>query len=359
MSMRKDGRFSKTFTFEGTRYYVYGATEKEAIFKMANKLRDLEERKITFSSKMKVSAWAVQAVETYKTNQKDITRKRYMQRMKHCILEQIGDMELGKVKPLHCQQVLNEQLGKSKTQINEVYQQLQFIFRKAVDNELIPVSPAAHLTKPLGYKNSRRAITEAERKALYTAMDKEPKLWIYGFMLECGCRPSEAAELKGMDIQLQDGVPVLHIRGTKTVKSDRYVPLPLHLYERFKAVPKFDYLFKTKQNNKYEEKSYRRLNKRLYREMNIAMGCKLYRNELIPPFPLQDDFTPYCLRHTFCTDLQRNGVDIRMAQYLMGHSTIQMTANIYTHVDRSGVIELARKMNCTSDDVFDHTFDHT
>ena len=41
------------------------------------------------------------------------------------------------------------------------------------------------------------------------------------------------------------------------------------------------------------------------REMNISMGCKVYRNALVPPYPLADDIVPYCLRHTYCTDLSR------------------------------------------------------
>ena len=43
------------------------------------------------------------------------------------------------------------------------------------------------------------------------------------------------------------------------------------------------------------------------------------------------DLTPYCLRHTYCTDLQNAGVPINVAKYLMGHSDIRVTANIYTH----------------------------
>ena len=49
--------------------------------------------------------------------------------------------------------------------------------------------------------------------------------------------------------------------------------------------------------------------------------------------PVADDLTPYCLRHTFCTDLQRAGVSINVAKELMGHADIQTTANIYTHKD--------------------------
>ncbi len=78
------------------------------------------------------------------------------------------------------------------------------------------------------------------------------------------------------------------------------------------------------------------------------MGYKVYRNQLVPPYPLADDFVPYDLRHTFCTDLQKKGIDIRTAQYLMGHSDIQMTANIYTHADTSTIPEAARLMHGTT-----------
>ena len=72
------------------------------------------------------------------------------------------------------------------------------------------------------------------------------------------------------------------------------------------------------------------------------MGCEVYRNKLMPPYPLADDIVPYCLRHTYCTNLCRKKVDIRIAQYLLGHSDIRLTANIYTHVDNSDVIEAAQ-----------------
>ena len=310
--------------------------------KMILKQQELEKGTKRVASTMTVAEWANQAVEIYKTNQAEITREKYIQRMNHCILEEIGDMQLKNVKPLHCQNVLNLQIGKSKTQINEVAQTLFFIFDKAYDNGLINDNPAKKLTKPAGYKKSRRAITDFEREHLLKVADEDDRFILFLLMLYCGCRPSEAREVKGMDIKRIENCNVLHIRGTKTENADRFVPIPDVLYNKIKNSPKFDYICSSNAGKKLEQKSYYRLCKHLYREMNISMGCKVYRNQLQPPYPLADDFVPYCLRHTFYTDLQKAGVDIRTAQYLMGHADIQMTANIYTHADQSTILEAAK-----------------
>ena len=336
---------TKTVTFEGKRYYVRGKTEREALLKLANKKRDLEEGKVAVNGNMTVSAWAYKAVETYKTNQKDITREKYIQRMKKCILDEIGDMPLKQVKPFDCQMVLNKQSGKSKTQINETHQTLKFIFNTARINKLIVSDPSLDIVKPKGYKNTRRALTDEERHHFLKVAETDERFNLFLLMYYCGCRPSEAREVMGKDIDFLNEQPMLHIRGTKTENADRVVPIPDVFYDKIKDVKPDEYVGATSKGKKHDQQTYKRLCNRIYREMNISMGCEVYRNELIPPYPLADDFVPYCLRHTYCTDLQKKGVDIRVAQYLMGHADIQMTANIYTHIDDSTVLDVAEKLN--------------
>lgn len=54
------------------------------------------------------------------------------------------------------------------------------------------------------------------------------------------------------------------------------------------------------------------------------------------PWALGGDFpkvTPHVLRHTFCTNMQQAGIDIKSLQYLMGHSNVSVTLDVYTHTD--------------------------
>ena len=40
---------------------------------------------------------------------------------------------------------------------------------------------------------------------------------------------------------------------------------------------------------------------------------------------------PHVLRHTFCTNVQQAGLDVKSLQYLMGHSNASVTLDVYTH----------------------------
>lgn len=323
-------RLRKTFIYEGKRHYVEAYSEKELWMKYAAKMHDLEQGNIKATNQT-VEQWAWRAVDVYKAGMTYEVRKKYDRKLKLYVLRHIGSYKLKDVKPIQCQQILNMMSEYSRATIDEVYKMLRFIFRTAYENNLINSNPTLSLIRPNGKPpKKRRSITDEERKALMQAVDLFPNGDVYLFMLFCGCRPKEARNIKHEDLYLnKNGKPVLHIRGTKTVNADRVVPCPPDLFEKYHRGKGF--LFTTAGGKTYTEDYFRKLNKRLFREMDIILGAKLYRNQIIES-KLAKDFTPYCLRHTYCTDLAKKGIDVRIAQKLMGHASIEMTANIYTHI---------------------------
>lgn len=333
----KKYKYRKTFTFNGKRYSVYADTLEELGERKANKIASLNVQKKK-ESNISVREWTEKCIATYKTSQADSTRRVYTYRVNKCILSYIGDMRVVDVTPIHCQEVLNHQKGRSKAQISEVANALKFIFSHAVYNDIIEKDPTFMLKKPKGTYNPRRALTSFERDTFLKIAPTDRRFFAFLIMLYCGCRPNEACECKGSDLYKVDGQPMLHVRGTKTKNADRNVPVPPELWKLIKNTPKSENI--ALHNGKHiNPDTRRRLWNKLWREMNLEAGTETFRNQLLEPYKISKDLTPYCLRHEYCSDLARKGVDIRIAQKLMGHSEISLTANIYTHVDTKDIIE--------------------
>ena len=341
-------KYRKTFVFDGKRYDVKANSLEELYTKMINKQRDLEADVHRITSSMTVADWVEVCIESYKPNVSAEYRDQILRRLRRHLCSQIGTLSIRNVKPVQLQAVLNSQAGFSDSHLKKLHQDIRFVFRKARQNHLIAEDPSEDLVRPVGYKHTRRSLTDHEREHFLLVCASDPRFVLFELMLFCGCRSSEAYHVQGMDIQLDRGTPVLHIRGTKTANADRFVPLPVHLYERIKGTPPFEYVARTAAGTPFNKTSYRRAVERLRREMNISMGARLYRNQLVEPLPRAPDFVPYMLRHTYCTDLQKKGVDIRTAQYLMGHSDISITANIYTHVDMDQIRAAAALLDVES-----------
>ena len=44
------------------------------------------------------------------------------------------------------------------------------------------------------------------------------------------------------------------------------------------------------------------------------------------------NFSAHTFRHTFCTRMAENGIDVKVLQEIMGHKTIAVTMQVYNHV---------------------------
>ena len=56
------------------------------------------------------------------------------------------------------------------------------------------------------------------------------------------------------------------------------------------------------------------------------------------------NITPHVCRHTYCSNMAKSGMNPKTLQYLMGHSDIAATLNVYTHVGLEDAEKELQKM---------------
>jgi site-specific recombinase XerD len=56
--------------------------------------------------------------------------------------------------------------------------------------------------------------------------------------------------------------------------------------------------------------------------------CEKYNKTYILQMP---KVTPHVCRHTYCSKKAKSGMNPKILQYLMGHSEISVTMDVYTH----------------------------
>ena len=56
------------------------------------------------------------------------------------------------------------------------------------------------------------------------------------------------------------------------------------------------------------------------------------------------NITPHVCRHTYCSNMAKSGMNPKTLQYLMGHSDISVTMNVYTHIGFDDVEEELKRM---------------
>lgn len=289
----------KTFTINGKRYEVTGKTQRELDDKYFYKRLEVEK----ILSEKTVSEWCEEWLVRYKLPK--VTPKNYKNYNSLItlhIIPYIGHKKLGKVTVVDCQDILNKLSGYSAYYIRKLDFTLNGIFKMAVKEGLLDSNPANSLVKPKGSIEKRRSLTDVERQNLLSVLQNKYYENYFKLMLFCGLRPHECSLIQGKDID--NGI--LHIRGIKNDNADRYVPIPSTL--SLPELEEEEYLFKHLTEQKRN---------RWWNSLKKQIG--------------DVSWTPYCLRHTYCTDLEEAGVPINVARQLMGHSTIALTSKIYTH----------------------------
>ena len=235
-----------------------------------------------------------------------------------------------------CQRFLNKYVGYSKANVLKIRMTLRRVLRKAQKQKLIGENPAEDIVLPQVTEGKRRPITDEERALILKQVPNHYAGAMVLTMLCCGLRPAEIRRMEWDWIDFDNAILTVGKSKTKA-GTGRKIPMPPQLVKALREHKAKNlneqYVFVRCKNPSLpmDENAFYHAWHNFKREMDIANGATVYRNQIIES-TLAEDLEPYLLRHTFCTDCQAAGVPINVAKELMGHSDISVTAKIYTHM---------------------------
>lgn len=326
------------------RIFARGDTLKEALRNLAKLEAEYAEGKKVSNSNTLFNAWAEECLSIYKAPEVTSgTLENHRRLVRLHFAPYIGQMPINAITPAHIQMCLTAQAGKSADHLKKCYNTINFIMEKARLGRLVKENPVEYATIPKGNQaEHRRALTDAERELFLQAAKQTANGDIFLTSYYCGLRPAEVRALKWSNVDLNaQTITITNAVEAKTdkltkPKSDagyRTIPVPDRLAERLKQLPNQEpnnFVF-TGTQEVFKARRYLRNWNALKHTMDKLGGAEVYRNQIIKSV-IDEDITPYYLRHTYCTMLAENNIPLKTAQYLMGHSSITLTANIYTHV---------------------------
>lgn len=138
-----------------------------------------------------------------------------------------------------------------------------------------------------------------------------------------------------------------YVEKTKTECGIRFIPMTEEVYQSLRNIianrrkPKTEMIIDGYSGFLLIDKDeHPKVALHIENEMRWAM--KKYK-KLYPDTPLPH-ITPHVYRHTFCTNMANAGMDIKALQYIMGHSDVGVTLNVYTHASYDRAAEQMAKI---------------
>lgn len=353
----KPKRVRKSMRYNGTLISAYGATEAEAIRKLAEKVTAMETGLDELGSYMTVNEWYWKWRELFKAH-KGITKatlSSYDGLFKNYISPAIGEMQLQQVRHHHLQTILNGEADKSTSHLTKIRMIITELFKRAYSAQYVFRDPSVGLDLPAGTYNGHRVITKAERKAIYALAPNHPAgLWVLT-LLNTGMRPGESVALTWADVRFDlDEINIIHakesgssrIKTPKTEAGIRVIPMRPLLKELLVAAAgnPDDPVFPNSKGGYMCSSTMYKMWASFKQALDIAMGATVDEDGNIIK-SIVGDLKPYCFRHTFCSDLEKGGVELNLAKNLMGHNNISTTSDIYTHTDRESLHKSIEKFD--------------
>ena len=242
--------------------------------------------------------------------------------------------------------------GKGSSTIKTIRGVLRPAFQMAVDDDLIVKNPFGFQLAGVIYNTEKmRQAVSKEQMNKFLKFVHDDNVYckyyeVFYILFHTGMRISEFCGLTLRDVDMKNKVININhqlqrtswgeyvIEDTKTNAGTRKLPMTDDVYQMFQAIiedrpeelPEImvaehcGFLFRDKKGMPEVA---------MHWEHRFNHAVKRYNDIFKVQLP---NITPHICRHTYCSNMAKARMNPKTLQYLMGHSDISVTMNVYTHL---------------------------
>lgn len=344
---------------------VYAKTPQELAQKVAERTAEIERRKQLAENPL-VWQYAQTWYKLYTPRLSDSRKSDYAIAINRHICPIIGARHMLDVTPGDIADVMLSCADLSRSSQDKIVCALKKIFAAGEKAGVVRVNPCVDLRAGGKRAAEKEALT---RQQMRTLEDAVAGTRIYPFVmigLYAGLRREEILGLEWDCVHLDGAAPYISVRRAlrwvhnqpvvsdelKSAAARRDVPIPPTLVGCLADLQRTatgDYVISSSDGQPWSMTAYRNAWRYITRRQTgtakrtehgetVLREKKLGETVRNSKVQITIDFgvTPHILRHTYITNLILSGANVKVVQYLAGHSKVETTLNIYTHlIERS------------------------
>jgi len=348
---RQDGRWTASISLghaggKRRRKEIHGKTRREVAEKLAAALRARQQGLPIVGERLTLAAFLTRWLEdSARPTLRPRTFASYKMIVNYHLSPALGRVALARLTPDAVQRYLNEKraAGLSARSVQYHHAVLRRALNQAERWGLVPRNVARLVSPPRVEHPEPQPLTPEQARAFLAAVSEDRLAPLYALALGLGARQGELLGLTWADVDLVGHTLAIrrtlqrydggwHLDPPKTERSRRSIALPATLVEMLRV------------------HRSRQLEERLRAGpawQGEKWGELVFANEIGEPLPgsqLTRRFQAvlaalglprqrfHDLRHAAATFMLSEGVSLRTTMELLGHSTIAVTANTYSHV---------------------------
>lgn len=355
LSQRKDGLYQARYSDRwGKRKTIYGKNLRELRKELAEAIAG-NENFTSVRDEITLDKWFERWMDVYKDKSiRPNTKREYTHIYKKNISPYIGERSINSLVKSDIQRLIDRASDDSYAyeRQNKIKVILRDMLQRAVEDNLVVNNPVSGIKLRADKEVKAKSLTVEEQSLFFDYCRNTFYDNLFNVAVNTGLRPGELFALQFSDIDLDNGLidvsktlvyqkylddecKTFHVEPPKTKQSYRKVPINsvcrkfLERQLELKSVisqkrPKQqnEYLFVTKFNTPLNSVIYSDAIKAVIRQINLTR-----------PFDNQFEiFSGHTFRHTFATRCFENGVEAKVVQGYLGHASLKMTMDLYTHV---------------------------